>query len=106
MTFDDAFREIGRRSLPGGGKTMGADEIAFRGRPFGRWLSAVSRVRLRDPRESYMTNAAHRIRDSKVGGAGYWVDLRVAGDVTDDELAEIRALAQAEDARPVRVRRA
>lgn len=106
MTFDDAFREIGRRSLRGGGKTTGADEITFAGAPFGRELWLVSRVRLRDPSESYRTNAAHRIRDNKVGEAGYWVDLRVAGDVTDAELAEIRDLAKEVDERRVIVRRA
>ena len=106
MTFDATFREIARKRLRGGGKTTGSEEITFAGLVGGRPVKLVSRVRLRDPSESFRTNAAHRLRDSKVGDAGHWVNLRVFGDVTDADLVAIGEMAREADERAVIVRRA
>lgn len=105
-TWDEAFAFVSRKKVGGGGKTIGADETVFAGQ--GGWcdLQVVSRVRLIDPMESFYTSSGHRLRDSKVGDAGHWVDLKVKGACSDDELELIRSLAQAVDTRPVEVRRA
>jgi hypothetical protein len=64
-----------------------------------------SRVRLIDPNESFYTCSNHRLRDSHVGRSGYWVDIEVRGQCSDDDLALIERLARDADARPVVVRR-
>ncbi|WGF91002.1 hypothetical protein [Marinivivus vitaminiproducens] len=104
-TFDQAFKQIGQRRVGGGPKTTGADELLFVGNLGTGILFLRSRVRLSDPRESFLTSSNHRLRDSHVGRAGHWVDIVVAGACDDAQLAQIEALAQAADTRPVRVRR-
>lgn len=104
-TFDEAFREIGRRTVGGGPKVTGADEITFIGNLGRGPVFLISRVRLNDPHESFYTCAPHRLRASKVGEAGHWVEIRVLGDCTDEDLTLIERLAQAVDSRRVEVRR-
>jgi hypothetical protein len=58
-----------------------------------------------EPRESFYTISNHRLRDSYVGRSGHWVDIEVAGDCSDEDLALIERLAKAADTRPVQVRR-
>jgi len=62
-------------------------------------------VRLNEPLESFYTSAGHRLRDSKVGEGSHWVDIRVIGDCTDEDLALIERLSQAVGNRGVSVRR-
>jgi hypothetical protein len=104
-TFAEAFRQIGRRKVGGGPKTTAADEFTFCGNLGSGIVFLVSRVRLIEPNESFYTSAPHRLRDSYVGRSGHWMDLEVGGECSDAELEKIRELAQAADARPVRIRR-
>ena len=105
-SFDEAFRQIGRKKIGGGPKTTEADEFLFCGNLGTGILFLTSRVKLVDPNESFYTSSNHRLRDSHVGSGGHWVDIEVRGPVTDAQLARIQQLAQAADERPVRVRRA
>lgn len=109
VSFDEAFRQIGRRKIGrkigGGPKTTEADEFIFVGNLGSGILFVTSRVRLIDPHESFYTSSNHRLRDSHVGRAGHWVDIQVCGLCSDAELALIERLAQAVDGRPVVVRR-
>jgi len=106
MTFDDTFRETNRRRVGGGPKTVGAEEITFVGEYRGRKVTLISRVRLRNPLESFMTNSGHRLRDSQVGSGGHWIDMKVIGESSDAEIEDIGRLAREADRRPVIVRRA
>lgn len=105
-SFDEAFRQIGRRKVGGGPKTTEGDELLFCGNLGTGILFLRSRVRLADPTENFLTSSNHRLRDSHVGSAGRWIDIEVTGQITDDQLGRIRRLAEAADVRPVRVRRA
>jgi hypothetical protein len=104
-TFDDAFRQIGRREVGGGPKTTPADELLFCGNLGSGIIFLTSRVRLIDPNESFYTSSNHRLRDSHVGRAGHWVDIAVRGECSDVDVATIERLAQAADTRPVVVHR-
>jgi hypothetical protein len=104
-TFDEAFRQIGRRQVGGGPKTMPADELLFCGNLGSGLILLTSRVRLIDPNVSFYISSNRRLRDSHVGRAGHWVDIEVSGDCSDADLALIERLAQAADTRPVVVRR-
>ena len=104
-TFDAAFRQIGKREIGGGPKTVPADELIFCGNLGAGIVFLTSRVRLVEPHESFYTSSNHRLRDSHVGRAGHWVDLEVRGPCSDADLALIERLAQAADTRPVMVRR-
>lgn len=64
-----------------------------------------SRVRLVEPNESFYTCSAHRLRDSHVGRQGHWVDIRIHGECSDDDLALVTRLAQEADTRPVVISR-
>lgn len=103
VTFDEAFRQIGRKPVGGGPKTTPAGELLFCGNLGSGILFLTSRVRLIDPNESFYTSSNHRLRDSHVGRAGHWVDIEVRGDCSDADLALIERLAQ--HTRPVLVRR-
>ncbi len=63
------------------------------------------RVRFMDPNESFYNCSNHRLRDSHVGRAGHWVDIKVRGECSDDDLALIERLAREADTRCVVVRR-
>lgn len=104
-TFGEAFRQIGRRTVGGGPKTVGADEHLFCGNPGLGIVFLNSRVRLIEPKESFYTSSNYRLRDSHVGRSGHWVDIAVLGPCSDAELALIQRLAQAADTRPVMIRR-
>jgi hypothetical protein len=104
-TFDQAFRQIGRRQVNGGPKATPANELLFCGNLGAGIIFLTSRVRLMDPNESFYTSSNHRLRDSHVGRAGHWVDIEVRGNCSDSDLAMIERLAQAADTRPVVVRR-
>lgn len=104
-TFDEAFRQIGRRQVGGGPKTTPADELLFCGNLGAGIIFLTSCVRLIDPNESFYTSSNHRLRDSHVGRAGHWIDIAVRGECSDADLALIERLAQATDTRPVIVRR-
>ena len=103
--FEDAFRQIGHKKVGGGPKTNAADEFLFCGNLGSGMLVLCSRVRLIEPNESFYTCSAHRLRDSRVGRQGHWVDIRVQGECSDDDLALITRLAQEADTRPVVVSR-
>lgn len=104
--FSEAFRQIGRRSVDGGPKTTGADERLFCGNLGSGILFLTSRVQLIEPNEGFYTSSDHRLRDSHVGRSGHWVDITVRGTCSDADLAMIRRLAEADDTRPVIIRRA
>jgi hypothetical protein len=104
-TFADAFKQIGSRKVGGGPKTTTADELTFCGNLGSGIIFLISRVRLMEPFESFYTSAPHRLRDSHVGRSGHWVDIEVRGECSDADLALIQRLAQAADARPIRVHR-
>ncbi len=104
-SFGEAFHQIGQRTVGGGPKTTGAEERLFCGNLGSGILFLASRVRLIEPRESFYTTSNHRLRDSHVGRSGHWIDLKVRGHCSDADLAVIARLAQAEDTRPVIVRR-
>lgn len=104
-SFVEAFRQIGQRTVGGGPKTTGADERLFCGNLGSGILFLTSRVRLIEPNESFYTSSNHRLRDSHVGRSGHWVDIEVRGTCSDEDMAMIRRLAQADDTRPVIVRR-
>ena len=104
-SFDAAFRQIGRRKIGGGPKTTEADELLFCGNLGSGILFLRSRVRLIERHESFYTSSNHRLRDSKVGSGGHFVEIEVTGDCSDADLATIERIAQAADTRPVAVRR-
>lgn len=103
--FDEAFRQIGQRGVGGGPKSTGADELLFCGNLGRGLIYLTTQPRLHEPRESFYTSSSHRLRDSKVGDGGHWIDVVVTGECSDDDLETIRRLAQAADTREVRVRR-
>lgn len=105
-SFDAAFRQIGQRKIGGGPKTIEADELLFCGNLGSGILFLRSRVRLTERHESFYTSSNHRLRDSKVGSGGHYVEIEVTGDCPDADLATIQRIAQAADTRPVVVRRA
>ncbi|KAB2756675.1 MULTISPECIES: hypothetical protein [Brucella/Ochrobactrum group] len=105
-SFDAAFRQIGQRKVGGGPKTTEADELLFCGNLGSGILFLRSRVRLIERHESFYTSSGHRLRDSKVGSGGHFVEIEITGDCSDAELATIERIAQAADTRPVAVRRA
>lgn len=105
LTFDAVFRQVHRRQVGGGPKTTAADELTFIGDLGSGPILLVSRVRLRNPQESFLTSSDHRQRDSHVGRSGHWVDLRVVGRCSNADPAAIERLARAADPRPVVVRR-
>jgi hypothetical protein len=104
-SFKEAFRQIGGKKVGGGPKTTAADEFLWCGNLGRGLLFLQSRVRLIEPNESFYTSSNHRLRDSYVGRSGHWVDVEVMGECSDEDLALIERLAQAAEARPVRVRR-
>ena len=104
-SFDAAFRQIGHRKVGGGPKTTEADELLFCGNLGSGILFLRSRVRLIERHESFYTSSNHRLRDSKVGSGGHFVEIEVTGECSDADLATIERIAQAADTRPVVVRR-
>lgn len=105
VTFGEAFRQIGQRTVGGGPKTTGADERLFCGNLGSGILFLTSRVRLTEPSESLYPSSNHRLRDSHVGRRGHWVEIEVRGTCSGEDLTLIHRLAQGEDIRPVVVRR-
>jgi len=103
-TFNEAFRQIGRKLVGGGPDTSPTDELLFCGNLGSGILFLTSRVRLIGQNESFDTSSHHRLRDSHVGRAGYWVDIEVRGGCSQTDLSLIKQLAQAADTRPVVVR--
>lgn len=99
-SFDAAFRQIGQRKVGGGPKTTEADELLFCGNLGSGILFLRSRVRLIERHESFYTSSGHRLRDSKVGSGGHFVEIEITGDCSDAELATIERIAQAADTRP------
>jgi hypothetical protein len=104
-SFDEAFRQIGRKQVGGGSKTAPADEFLFCGNLGSGIIFLTSRVRLAEPNESFYTSSNHRLRGSHAGRSGHWVDIQIRGECTDTDLATIERLAQAADTRPVVVTR-
>lgn len=103
--WESVFQLVGRRRVGGGPKATGGDEMRWRDVIRGRVVLAISRVRLRNPQESFLTCAPHRLRDSHVGREGHWIDLRLrarGAPLTPEEVRQIEALAQAGETRPVR----
>ncbi|WP_247648148.1 hypothetical protein [Pannonibacter phragmitetus] len=105
-SFDAAFRQIGHRKIGGGPKTTEADEFLFCGNLGSGLVFLRSRVCLIERHESFYTSSNHRLRDSKVGSGGHYVEIEVTGGCPDADLATIQRIAQAADTRPVVVRRA
>jgi antirestriction protein ArdC len=105
VTFHEAFRKIGEKKVGGGPKTTAADEFLFYGDLGSGPLILRSRVRLIDPKESFYTSSNHRLRDSHIGRSGYWIDIEVRGECSDNDLALIERLAREADSRPVVARR-
>lgn len=105
-SFDAAFRQIGHRKIGGGPKATEADEFLFCGNLGSGVIFLRSRVRLIERHESFYTSSNHRLRDSKVGSGGHYVEIEVTGECPDADLATIERLAQAADTRPVLVSRA
>lgn len=100
------FDEAGRRKVNGGPKATAADEITWVGIWRGRRWRLVSRPRLIQPLESFVTSSGHRLRDSHVGRSGHWIDLVVHEPlaVAEAELAELERMAGSVDPRPAQAR--
>jgi hypothetical protein len=103
--FDEAFRQIGRRTVVGGPSTTPADELLFCGNLGFGTLFLTSRVKLIDPNQSCYTSSNRGRRDSHVGRADHGVDIEVRGVCREADLALIERLASEADERPVVVGR-
>lgn len=99
------FHACRRRTVGGGPKTTGADEILWSGVLGGRPVHFTTVPRLVNALESFLTPSNMRLRDSHVGRSGHFIDLCVSVPVTDAELRTLERLAQSVDDRPVRARR-
>lgn len=102
-TFDEAFRQIGRKSVGGGPSAAATEEVLFCGNLGSGILFLTSRVRAIDPNAGFDTLPDHRARDD--GRTAHWVDIDVRGNCSDPDLSLIQRLAQAANTRPVVVRR-
>jgi hypothetical protein len=101
------FREVSRRKVGGGSKTLPADEITWTGIFRGTPITFTTRPRLLTANASFLVPSNARLRTSILKrDEGHFIDLCVRSRVLDDvEGEDLAALAQAQDAeRPVRVR--
>lgn len=101
------FREISRREVGGGSKTFPADEITWTGRFHDAPITFTTTPRLVTPHASFLVPSNARLRTSLLKrDQVYFIDLCVRDrTLSDEERAELAAIAQAHDAdRPVRVR--
>jgi hypothetical protein len=101
------FREVARRKVGGGSKTVPADEITWTGLFGGRRLTFTTRPRLLTPHASFLVPSNARLRTSILKrDEAHFIDLCVRDRMLDDaERVALQALAQAQDPeRPVQVR--
>ena len=101
------FREVSRRKVGGGSKTLPADEITWTGIFRGTPIIFTTRPRLLTANASFLVPSNARLRTSILKrDEGHFVDLCVRDRaLSDAEREELAALAQAQDPeRPVRVR--
>lgn len=104
-TFNEAFRQIGRKLVGGGPDTSPTDELLFCGNLGSGILFLTSRARLLGQNESFYTSSHHRLRDFDVARSDHWVEIDVRGECSESDLSLIEQLAQAANTRPVIVRR-
>ncbi|MET3794346.1 hypothetical protein [Aquamicrobium terrae] len=102
-TFDEAFRQIGRKSVGGGPSAAPTEEVLFCGNLGSGILLLTSRVRAIDPNAGFDILPDHRATDD--GRTEHRVDIDVRGNCSVPDLSLIQRLAQAADTRPVVVRR-
>jgi hypothetical protein len=89
-------------------KTIPSERMVWVGIWRGRAWELHSKPRLINPLESFMTSSGMRLRDSWVGSGGHWVEIvvhRPRHNVSDAELEQLTAMAQAIDPRPCVARR-
>lgn len=101
------FREVSRRKVGGGSKTLPADEITWTGIFRGTPITFTTRPRLLTANASFLVPSNARLRTSILKrDEGHFIDLCGRGRALEDaEREELAALAQAQDPeRPVRVR--
>lgn len=100
------FVAVGRRTSRAGAKTLGADIITWRGRlatgAGGRTITFTTQPRKRDAHASFLVSANARIHYTTLHPE--FVDVLVHHALDDAERAQLAALAQAQDTRPVVVR--
>lgn len=100
------FVAVGRRTSRAGAKTLGADIITWRGRletaAGGRTITFTTQPRKRDAHASFLVSANARIHYTTLHPE--FVDVLVHHALSDAERAQLAALAQAQDTRPVVVR--
>lgn len=96
------FVAVGHRRSGADAATLGADIITWRGPLGARTITFSTRPRRIEPREASMVSA--RVRNHDGTRASEFVDVLVHHPLEDDERAELAALAQAHDPRPVIVR--
>jgi N12 class adenine-specific DNA methylase len=104
--FTDAFTIVGQRKVGGGAKTFPADEYTWKGEFEGVPVTMVTRPRTIVEGEGFLTSGNMRLRDSKVGDGGHFVDAVVDGDLTTEQLTRLQEFMEGSgDERPIRVRR-
>ena len=96
------FVVVGRRRSRAGSKTLGADVITWRGRLAGQTITFSTQPRKIDEHASFMVSANARIHYRAEHPE--FVDVLVHHPLAEAERAELAALAQAQDPRPVVVR--
>jgi hypothetical protein len=99
------FVAVGRRTSRAGAKPLGADIVTWRGRLGGHTITFSTQPRRIDPHalfEGTAMPANARIHDTSLPPE--FVDVLVHHPLAEAERAQLAALAQAQDARPVIVR--
>lgn len=104
--FEERFERTAWDKVFGGPKTTRADRMCWRG----SLRAGIPLVLTTIPRtistiESFLTPSPMRLRDSFVGRGGYFIDVAVEGEASDEDLLRIAELASQVDPRPVLVRR-
>lgn len=101
------FREVTRRKVGGGSKTLPADEITWTGTFRGQPITFTTRPRLVTAHASFLVPSNARLRTSILKrDEVHFLDLCVRNrTLSETERAELAALAEAQDpSSPVRVR--
>lgn len=96
------FTAVGRRKSRAGGKTLGADVITWRGRLRGLTITFTTRPRAIDAHASFLVPSNARVQYATEHPQ--FVDVVVHHPLGAEARAELAALAQTQDTRPVVVR--
>lgn len=105
--FEKSFQLVGSRQVGGGSRTTPADETTWSGRFEGKDARLRITPRTMIEGESYLTSGNQRLRDTKLGEGGYFLDVEIRqGEFTDAEKLRLaQVIAQSDSlGRPARVR--